>query len=272
MFERVIVERFRAWTRDRGKEQAEGERLFEAADYAGAELHLVKAILEDERRQQTPNKRILVRLELAEAQRKQYRRQPGGGNCQKLIEAEETIRSAVELAKRVADHGLVVQCLDALVAILADQGDLARVEEVQREATEMEGTLKRADPMATARRLNRVGLLRHQHGKIPQAVDALAESVAIHEKVLGQDHLATANRMSELAAAHHALANHAETQRCLRQAIRVHELQCGLDSPEAASDLQMLTESLEASGDLDGAAAQFEVTTSFGNALQQKRA
>jgi hypothetical protein len=38
----------------------------------------------------------------------------------------------------------------------------------------------------------------------------------------------------------------------------VHEQESGLESPEAVADLKMLTESLEASGDIDGAAAQFE--------------
>ncbi len=258
MFERAIFDRFRAWTRDRSEEQIEGERLFEAADYAGAELLLAKAIVEGERRQQTPDKRILVRLELAEAQRKQYRPQMGGGNRQKLADAEQTIRSAMEMAKRVSDRVLALQCMDALVTILGDQGDLAQAEQIVREAAEVEATLKRRDPLATARRLNRVGLLRYQHGKILEAVDALAESVAIHERILGPDHLATANGLSELAAAHHAVGQHAETQRCLRRAIRVHELQCGLDSAEAAFDLRTLTQSLEASGDIDGAAAQYE--------------
>jgi len=258
MFERVLFERFRAWTRDRGEDQREGERLFEQADYAGAELHLVKAILEDERRKQTPDQRILVRLELAEAQRKQHKPHLGAGNREKLLEAEQTIHSAMELARRTGERSLMLQCLDALATILGDQGDLAQAEKIVREATEIESTLKRRDPLATARRLNRLGLLRYQNGKIEEAVAALAESAAIHEQTLGPDHLGTANRMSELAAAHHALDNHAETQRCLRRAIRIHETQCGLDSPEAASDLQMLTDSLEASGDLDGAAAQFE--------------
>ena len=256
--ERAIFDRFRAWTRDRSEEQIEGEHLFEAGDYVGAELQLAKAILEGERRQETPDKRILVRLELAEAQRKQYRPQLGEGNRQKLIDAEQTIRSAVEMAQRTSDRVLAVQCLDALVTILVDQGDLERAEQVLSETAEVEGTLKRRDPLAAARRLNRVGLLRYKHGKIREAVDALAEAVAIQEQVLGPDHLATANGLSELAAAYHALGRHTETQSCLRRAIKVHEQHCGLDSPEAASDLWMLTQSLEASGDIDGAAAQYE--------------
>ena len=51
---------------------------------------------------------------------------------------------------------------------------------------------------------------------------------------------------------------HVDTQRCLRRAIRVHETECGLESPEAVADLRMLTDSLEASGDRDSAAGQFE--------------
>lgn len=258
MFERVLLERIRAWTGDRTEDQKTGEHLFEQGDYAGAELHLVKAIVEDERRKQSPDKRILLRLELAEAQRKQYRPGPNGGNREKLSEAEETIRSAMDLAKRTGERPLMLQCLDALASILGDKGDLAAAEAAVREATDIEATLKRRDPLASARRLNRIGLLRYQSGKMQEAVTALAESAAIHEQILGADHLGTANRMSELAAAYRALENHAETQRCLRRAIRVHETQCGLDSPEAVADLQMLTESLEASGDQDAAAAQFE--------------
>jgi tetratricopeptide (TPR) repeat protein len=93
---------------------------------------------------------------------------------------------------------------------------------------------------------------------MPEAVELLAKSAAVHEEVLGESHVATAHRLSDLGAVHYALGNHAEAQRCLRRAIRVHEQQSGVDSPEAAADLQILTESLEASGDIDGAAAQFE--------------
>jgi tetratricopeptide (TPR) repeat protein len=91
-----------------------------------------------------------------------------------------------------------------------------------------------------------------------EAVQFLAESAAIHEQVLGESHAATAHRLSDLGAAHYALGNHAEAQRCLRRAIRVHEKEHGLDSPEAAADLQMLTASFEASGDIEAAASQLE--------------
>ena len=77
--------------------------------------------------------------------------------------------------------------------------------------------------------------------------------------MLGENHTSTAHRLSDLGLkSEHALGNHAEAQRCLRRSIRVHEQQSGLESPEAVADLKMLTDSLEATGDIDGAAAQFE--------------
>jgi tetratricopeptide (TPR) repeat protein len=246
------------WTTDRSEDQTQGERLFEDDDFAGAELYLAKAILDSERRQQNADRRILLRLELAEAQRKQFHPETGEGNPQKLTEAEQTIRSAIEMANRVGRHALEVQCLDALATIFADQGNLPEAERLVREATLVEAKLKRRDPLMAARRLQRLGIWKYRHGQAKEAADALAESASLYEQALGPDHLETAHRLSELAAAHHALGNHAETQRCLRRVIRVHENQCGLDSAEAASDLQMLTGSLEAAGDIDGAAAQFE--------------
>jgi len=42
--------RLAAWNQARG-EREEGERLFEEADYEGAELHLAQAIVDSEQRQ-----------------------------------------------------------------------------------------------------------------------------------------------------------------------------------------------------------------------------
>ena len=260
MFERLrsMAPRIREWTTDQSEDQTVGERLLEEADYMGSELHLAKAILDSERRQQGPDRRILLRLELAEAQRKQFRPERGAGNPQKLAEAEQTVRSAIELANRVSNHALEVQCLEALATIAADQGNPEEAEQLLREATRIEAGMKRRDPLVAARRLGRLGALQHRQGKAKEAAETLTESVSIHEGALGPDHLETAHRLSELAGAYHSLGNHLEAQRCLLRAMRVHENRCGLDSAEAASDLEMLARSCEASGDIDGAAAQFE--------------
>jgi len=236
-------------------EREEGERLFEESDYAGAELHLAQAIVDSEQRQEPPNKRITLRLELGEAQRRQFL---AGGNLQKLVAAEETVRSAYDLASRTNEPELLVESLDTLGAIEADRGNLDEAARLLEEAGTLEAKLKHSEPIQMARRQHRLGWLRQRQGKLQDAVDLLASSAAIHQRVLGENHVSTAHRLSDLGAVHHAMGNHAEAQRCLRRSIRVHEQESGLESPEAVADLKMLTESLEASGDIDGAAAQFE--------------
>ena len=243
-----------SWNHVRG-EREEGERLFEESDYAGAELHLAQAIVDSEQRHEPPNRRISLRLELGEAQRRQFM---AGGNPQKLTAAEETVRSAYDLASRTNEPDLLVESLDALGAIEADRGNLDEAARLLEEAGALEAKLKHSEPMQVARRQHRLGFLRQRQGRLQDAADLLAASAAIHERVLGESHSSTAHRLSDLAAVHYAMGNHAEAQRCLRRAIRVHEQESGLESPEAVADLKMLTESFEASGDIDAAAAQFE--------------
>lgn len=266
MFERLrshlrpaeLAPRLREWTTDRSEFQTEGERLLEGADYAGAELKLAQAVLDGERRQQPAHKRILLRLELAEAQRRQAEAGVPGADSKKRALAEETVRSALELATKTGEHALRVQCMDALVAILAEEGTLAEAERLVQEATQAEAQIKRRHPLTAARRLQCLANLRHAHGQTEAGAEALTECVAIHEKALGPDHLETAHRMSELGVLLHALGRHADTQRYLRRALQIHEREGGLESPESSSDLRLLTESFEASGNIDAAAALIE--------------
>ena len=129
------VLRLAPWNQPGGDERKLGERLFEEADYAGAELHLAQAILESEQRQESADKRILLRLELAEAQRRQYQ---GGRNPQKLSDAEETVRSAFDLASRTGNRALSIQILDASSMIATDRGDLDEAYRLVEEASAVE--------------------------------------------------------------------------------------------------------------------------------------
>src|ERR1700720_236688 len=253
---RDLAPRIRAWGMDRSDDQVEGERLLELHDYAGAELHLAKAVSEGEKHQ-TPSRKILLRLELAEAQRKQFRPPQAAENPEKLSAAELTARSALEVAK-TADPSALVQCLDALTEILAERGDYAEVELLTQDAILAEVRLRQVDPLQMARRVHRLGMIRHKNGQIDGAVQALAEAVAIREKVHGEDHLETAHQLTELGIVYRAQGSHSEAQRCLRRALRIHERECGVDSAEANRDLHQLTGSLEDAGDIDGATAQYE--------------
>src|SRR5689334_9395542 len=106
-----------AWSLDRNWDLAEGERQLKARDYPAAERHLAKAAVEAEMRKRPAPKRVQLRLLLAEAQRKQFRAHADEPNYEKLEAAEQTVRSAIEIAARTSESIAYLQCLDALAEI-----------------------------------------------------------------------------------------------------------------------------------------------------------
>ena len=255
--------RLQSWSLDRNWDRTEGERLLKARHYATAEVHLARAAVDAEKRGHSVPKRIQVRLLLAEAQRKQFHADRLEPNHAKLDAAELTVRSAIELAARTHDRVAYMQCLDALADIFGDQANFAAVEKVTRNALEIESSLPHPEPLRMARRVHRLGMIRHQAGRIGEAIPMLEKAVALHEQTFGPDHLETANHLTALGAVHRAHGNHEEAQRCLRRALKIHERTRGAQSPEAIQDLHHLAGSLEESGDLGGAAAQYERALMF---------
>jgi tetratricopeptide (TPR) repeat protein len=252
-----------AWSLDRSWDRAEGERLLKARDYPAAEGHLAKAVTESEQRRHSVPKRIHLRLELAEAQRKQFQAGVQNQNPAKLDEAEKVAHAALELAARTGDRDAYVRCLDALGDIFSDQGNFQGVEKVMQEAVRLEVMLPHPDPLGIARRVHRLGIARHKTGRSEEAIPALEEAVAVHQRTFGEEHVETAHHLTELGEVYRAQGNHPEAQRCLRRALRIHERACGMESPEAIRDLHHLAGSLEESGDLEGAAAQYERALMF---------
>ncbi len=239
-------------------DQVEGERLLEEGDYAAAELRLAQALLESEKKRFETHRRIHLRLELSEVQRRQFQSEDGTTHPEKLAAAEETVRSALELATRTADHQAQVQCLDALGAVLADQGRCEEHEQVVRDAERVEALLSHPDQIWRALRLKRLGAVRRQSGRVSDAAMAWEEAVTVHERFHGPEHLETAHQLTELGDVYRFLGQHAKAQKCLYRAMRIHERECGINSTEAVHDLTLLTDAFEASGDLDAAAAQQE--------------
>src|ERR1700677_3496854 len=82
----------RQWNRDRVFNRVEGDRQLKAHNFAEAEEHLAEAVEECGERVSSPNTRIRLQLQLAEAQRRQGQDDPS-----KLDEAEATIRDALQL-------------------------------------------------------------------------------------------------------------------------------------------------------------------------------
>lgn len=250
--------KIQAWSLERNWNRAEGERQLKARNYAEAEKYLSLAAIEAEEQGSSLAKRIHLRLQLAEAQRKRATADPEHQDQAKLTQAEKTVRAAIELAARASDRIGYVQCLDALADIFTEQVNFAAVEKVTQEAIRIESSLPHPDPLRMARRIHRLGMARHKSGRSESAIPALEKAVALHEQVYGPDHLETARLLTDLGCIHRAHGTHAEAQRFLRRALFIHENQCGYESPEAIRDLHNLAGSLEESGDVDGAAAQYE--------------
>jgi tetratricopeptide (TPR) repeat protein len=253
-----LAPRLQAWTSDRAADQTEGERLLEEGSYAAAELHLLRAVIDSEKRRQLPRNRIQLRLQLAEAQRRQYSAEHGESNKAKLDAAAESARSALELAARSADKDLHVECLDMLASVLSDLGQCAEVEQRSEEAARLEITLARPDPKRKARRLERLAAARRRVGRVSDAVAAYVEALALAEQAYGARHMETANLLTELGDAYRFLGVYHKAEECLHRALRIHETECGMESPETLHDLHLFTASCEASGNIEGAAAQHE--------------
>ena len=252
-----------AWSLDRNWDRTEGERLLKARNYEGAERHLSKAAVDAEIKGQSAGKRIHLRLLLAEAQRKQFHVDSMEPNHAKLTAAEQTLRSAIEIAAHSGDGAAYVQCLDALADVFHDQCNFAAVEKVTQDAMQIEASLPHPDALRMARRVHRLGIAQQKSGRLGDAIPVLEKAVALHEETFGADHVETANQLTALGTAHRAHGNHAEAQKCLRRALKIHERTCGVDSVEALQDLHHLAGSLEQSGDLEGAAEQYERALAF---------
>jgi tetratricopeptide (TPR) repeat protein len=257
------VPRLRPWSLDRNWDRTEGERLLKARSYVSAEKHLTRAAEDAEIQGYSSAKRIQVRLLLAEAQRKQFEPDHANPDRAKLDAAELTVRAAIELAARTSDRPAYLLCLDALGEIFSDQGNFAAVEKVTQDAIQLEAALPHPEPLRMARRVHRLGIARHQAGRLDEAIPALEKAVKLHEDSYGPDHRETGHQLTALGAVYRARGDHEDAQRCLRRALKIHEKTCGVQSPEAIQDLHHLAGSLEDAGDLEAAAAQYERALSF---------
>lgn len=253
-----LAPRLQAWTSDRTTDQTEGERLLEEGSYAAAELHLVRAVFESERKRQLPRNRIQLRLQLAEAQRQQYHADDSESNKSKLSAAAESARSALELAVRSADKDLHVECLDMLSAVLADAGECEEVERRSEEAARLEITFSKPDPKRKALRLERLGNARRRVGRVSDAVTAYSEALSLAEQIWGAAHTESARILTELGDAYRFLGVYHKADDCLSRALRIHERECGMEAPETLHDLHLLTASCEAAGNIEAASGQHE--------------
>jgi tetratricopeptide (TPR) repeat protein len=237
-----------AWTIDRNWSRAEGERLLKDHNYEEAEPYLEEAVAEADKHSMSAPKRIRLRLQLADVQRRQS----------KFMEAEQTLRAAIALAAQVTDSTGYLLCLDALAEVFVGDGNFSAAEKVTQEGLRIESALPHPDPLRMARRVHRLGIARYKEGRSDDAIPALKKGLELHEQAYGPDHDETHRVLSELGAIYRAEGLHEDAQRCLRRSLRFHQGKFGAEDPRAMQDLHQLAGSLEEGGDTEAAAHEYE--------------
>jgi tetratricopeptide (TPR) repeat protein len=239
------------WHKDRVYNRVEGDRQLKAHNFGEAEAYLSEAVDECGDRGSSPNTRIRLQLQLAEAQRKL-----GADNPAKLDEAEATIRDALQLTARVSNPVGYVQCVDALAEVYYARGDVPTTQSLVEEGIRIEAAMPHPDPVRMARRVQRLGALLHIQGE--DGLPLLEKSVELYEQSFGDDHLETAGALTDAGILYRANGRHDEAQGCLKRALVIHRRELGHDAPEVIRDLHILAGSHEDAGDIDSAAALYE--------------
>lgn len=239
------------WLKAGEYNREEGDRQLKAHNFAEAEERLKLAVDEFGASGGSPTARIRLQLQLAEAQRKQGPEDPA-----KIDEAEQTIRTALELTARISNPSGYVQGVDALAEVYYDREDYQAMQSLLEEGVRIEAAMPHPDPIRMARRIQRLGIARHLQGE--DGIPALEKALGLFEDIYGADHRQTAGALSEAGILYRAQGRHEEAQNCLRRALRIHEREFGSDSPEATRDLHNLAGSHEESGDIEAAAALYE--------------
>jgi tetratricopeptide (TPR) repeat protein len=233
---------------DRNWNRAEGERLLAAREFKEAEYYLALAVSEADRHGLSSAKRVRLRLQLAEAQRK----------LDQLGRAEETIRAAAAIAAKTSDSTGYLMCLDALAELFMIQENFPAAEKLSQEGIRIETMLPHPDPLRVARRVHRLGIARYRTYPSADVLPALQKGLELHEAAYGSEHAETTRVLSELGSIYRAQGRHEDAQRCLRRSLRFHQNWLGPEHPVSMQDLHQLAGSLEESGDIEGAAAEYE--------------
>lgn len=233
------------WHRRRHHNRTQGQHHLASKNWIEAEKHLSLAL--DERRHPV-KKRLDLLLDLEQSQRRQ----------RKFTEAEQTARKALDLATGTRNHSGQSRAMEALVEIHLDQGKWAEAEQATAEIARLEGSRPEPDHARLAKSSRKLGTALLNSGRTTEALAAFHQSAKLCEQTHGANHTETATSYVELGMLYRQHGEHAEAQRHLRRALQIHRAIGGPDSNEATQDLYHLAASLAESGDLDGAAAEFE--------------
>src|SRR5260370_34158644 len=233
------------WHRRRHHNRVQGQQHLASGNWTEAEKHFSLAL---EERRHAAKERFDLLLDLEQAQRRQ----------RKLTEAEQTARTALDLATRGRNHPGQSRAMEALVEMELGEGRGSEGEQGRAEIAGLEGARRKPDHARLAKSSRKLGTALLNSGRNAEALEAFHQSAKLCEQTHGENHAETATSLVELGMLYRQHGEHAEAQRHLRRALQIHRTIAGPDSNEATQDLYHLAASLAESGDLNGAVAEFE--------------
>jgi tetratricopeptide (TPR) repeat protein len=228
--------------------------LIEKEDYPAAEARLMQEVARIDKTS-SAIQRIRVRLKLALVRRRQAAADPESLH---LKAAEKIIRQAIALAAQEKHAPSYLQCLDELAEVFELQGNWAAVGSSLRQAVKIQSASRRPDLASASRRLQRLAVAEHRLDNAEAAVKASKEALRLIEQLHGEDNLEVGNLLAETGRFFRAQGAYKEAEEYLRRALRIHRKHLGDGCPQVISDLQQLASTLEESGDLTGAAQEYE--------------
>lgn len=237
--------RVQEWHRQRHLNQTEGQRNLDAHNWSEAERYLSLAV---EERRHPAKRRAELLLGLAQAQRKQ----------RKTADAGKTLQAALDVASEAKHVPAQSRALDGLVDLQLDLGQYPEAQQTVARIEQLQSTQAQPDRALLATCSRKLGTALLKSNRTADAMQAFERGATLSEQSFGPAHVETANSLVELGRLYREQGNHPEAQRHLRRALEIHRGTLGADSHEATQDLHHLAASLEESGDLDGAAGEFE--------------
>ena len=240
-----ITPQVKEWHRKRNLNLTEAERHLAARNWVDAEQHLVLALAEP---RHSSKRQFDLLLDLANAQCHQA----------KWEQTEQSVQMAIGLADQCKDQSMRSGALAALVDIQLAQKKYAEAEQTIRAIEAIEAAQPSPDVARLALCSRKLGTALLNSGRTPEAFGAFKQAATLSEQAFGPNHEHTATSLAELGMLSRQNGEHAEAQRCLRRALDIHRIASGLDSHESTQALYHLAASLEESGDLDGAAGEYE--------------
>jgi tetratricopeptide (TPR) repeat protein len=166
-----------------------------------------------------------------------------------LLEAESYLRRAVELHARLpdADPAERLRALDALGAVYAARGDLARAEPVLREALGRADALLGDEHDDLGPYLNQLAHVLFKRKRYAEAEPVLARLVAIKRR-MGDEHPEVASVVANLALVHEALQRYDSAETLWRCALVIREQSLPDDSPAVSMAREHLADMCATNG------------------------